>query len=251
MTPRRLGATELSLSPIGFGAFKIGRNQGTKYDSGYDVPGDDEVARLIGGLLDLGITYFDTAPAYGTSEERLGQALPSRREGIVLSTKVGEIFENGVSRHDFSPAAIAASLERSRSRLRAERLDLVFVHSDGADEAVLAAGPALDSLRSAQERGIVGRIGFSGKTVEGFRAALALRYDALMVEYHPHDARMKPILDEAFRQGVGVVVKKPLASGRVRPEQAIPFGLAAPAVASLAIGGLRLERFADHVRRAE
>jgi aryl-alcohol dehydrogenase-like predicted oxidoreductase len=248
---RRLGRTGLLLSPIGFGAFKIGRNEGIKYEHAYDLPSDAEVERLVRGLVDLGITWFDTAPAYGTSEERLGAALPRRREGIVLSTKVGETFDAGRSTYDFSPAAVAASLERSRMRLRAERIDLVFVHSDGRDEVALATGPALEVLRSAQDRGLVGWVGFSGKTLEGFRAALAARYDALMVEYHPLDATMAPILDEAARSGVGVVIKKPLASGRVAPAEAIPFGLAAPAVASLAIGGLRLDRFAEHVRLAE
>ena len=69
---RPLGGTGFSISPIGFGAFKIGRNQKTKYAAPYDLPSDEQVSELLNGLLDLGINYIDTAPAYGTSEERIG-----------------------------------------------------------------------------------------------------------------------------------------------------------------------------------
>ena len=75
MVKRRLGRSAIEVSPIGFGAFKIGRNTGVKYD----LPDDDAVARLIDGLLGLGINYIDTAPAYGLSEERLGAVLSGRR----------------------------------------------------------------------------------------------------------------------------------------------------------------------------
>ena len=53
------------MSPIGFGAFKIGRNEGIKYPQGYDLPDDARVERLLNEVLDLGINYVDTAPAYG------------------------------------------------------------------------------------------------------------------------------------------------------------------------------------------
>ncbi|MDC0262316.1 aldo/keto reductase, partial [Planctomycetaceae bacterium] len=88
--PRRpLGKTGIIVSAIGFGSFKIGRNQGIKYPSGYELPTDQECERLLNGILDLGINLIDTAPAYGIAEQRLGQLLsqfPSkRRDEIVLS----------------------------------------------------------------------------------------------------------------------------------------------------------------------
>lgn len=247
MIRRRLGNTGMLLSPIGFGAFKIGRNEGIKYERGYDLPSEAEATRLLNGVLDLGITWIDTAPAYGLSEERVGRALSARRAEFTLSTKVGETFEHGRSTYDFSFAATTASIERSLHRLRTDRVDLVFVHSNGDDEAILAAGEVTAALRAASAARRVGRLGFSGKTLAGFRRAMDEGYDALMVEYHALDASMSPILDEAARRGVGVVIKKPLASGRIPPREAIPFALGAPAVASVAIGGLSLERFASHV----
>ena len=92
MVKRRLGRSAIEVSPIGFGSFKIGRNTGVKYPQAYELPDDDAVAKLTDGLLDLGINYIDTAPAYGLSEERLGAVLSGRRGDVVLSTKVGETF---------------------------------------------------------------------------------------------------------------------------------------------------------------
>src|SRR5262245_47651520 len=98
MVRRPLGRTGIQLSPIGFGAFKIGRNQGIKYAQEYNLPSEEDVERLIAGILDLGINYIDTAPAYGTSEERLGRVLGKfRRDDLIVSTKVGETFADGRS----------------------------------------------------------------------------------------------------------------------------------------------------------
>ncbi len=250
MIPRRLGSTGYLLAPIGFGAFKIGRNEGIKYAQGYGLPDQRAVAALVDGLLGLGINWFDTAPAYGLSEERLGAALAGRRDAVVLSTKVGERFEGGRSHYDFSPAAITTSLESSLARLRTERVDLLFVHSDGRDVEILR-GPTTEAMRTLQSRGLTRRIGFSGKTAEGFHLAMQSGYEVLMVEYHEADPSMAPVLEEAARRGIGVVVKKALASGRLDPRTAIPFALAGPGVASVALGGLRLEHFAEAVRLTE
>src|SRR5690348_3747969 len=97
MVRRTLGKTGLSVSPIAFGAFKIGRNEKIKYAQGYPLPTEEETARLLNGLLDLGINLIDTAPAYGLSEERIGRHISRRRGEFILSTKFGETFENGKS----------------------------------------------------------------------------------------------------------------------------------------------------------
>ena len=236
---RPLGRTGIELSPIGFGAFKIGRNQGIKYAHGYDLPDDDEVVRLLHGVLNLGINYIDTAPAYGLSEERIGQAIGHRKDQFILSTKVGETFENGASVYDFSGRAIERSLTRSCERLRTDALDLVFIHSDGNDLRIQRDSEALKTLTKAREHGIVRAIGFSGKTIEGAQAALDWA-DAIMVEYHLQDTSHDQVMRQAHERGVGVIVKKGLASGRLPPHDAIPFVLAHPAVTSMVIGGLNL-----------
>src|SRR5260370_40863961 len=135
MTRRPLGKTGLAITPIGFGAFKIGRNEKTKYGQAYALPDDRTVAGLLNGILDLGIAYIDTAPAYGLSEQRIGRAIAHRRNEFTLSTKIGETFENGQSHYDFPAAAVRSSVERSLRRLRTDSLDVVLLHSNGDDVA--------------------------------------------------------------------------------------------------------------------
>jgi aryl-alcohol dehydrogenase-like predicted oxidoreductase len=237
-----LGGTGLWLSVLGFGAFKIGRNQKTRYAQAYELPDEAAVERLLRVALDAGIRYFDTAPAYGVSEERLGRLLP-RVPGVVVSTKVGEEFVDGESRHDFTPGAVRASVDRSRRRLGVEALDLVWVHSDGQDLRVQRESGVVATLQELRERGVVRAVGFSGKTVEGAREALGWA-DAVMVEYHARDITHGGVMAEALARGVGVVVKKGLASGKLDPREAIPFVLGAPGVSSLVVGGLD----AEHLR---
>jgi aryl-alcohol dehydrogenase-like predicted oxidoreductase len=249
MVRRRLGRTSLELSVIGFGAFKIGRNEGIKYAREYQLPNDDEVERLLNSVVDLGINYIDTAPAYGLSEERLGRLLPRSRD-IVISTKVGETFVDGRSSFDFSTAGVRDSIERSREHLKRDVLDIVFVHSSGDDLRILHASEVVATLRSLREQGLVTAIGFSGKSVEG--AIKALNWaDALMVEYHLEDTTHGKVIEVAGQRGVGVVVKKGLASGQLNPHEAIPFVLQNPHVTSMVIGGLNLDHFRSNVRIAD
>jgi aryl-alcohol dehydrogenase-like predicted oxidoreductase len=245
--PRRiLGATGQSVSVLGFGAFKIGRNQGIKYAQGYDLPDEATVARLLEGVLELGINHIDTAPAYGLSEERVGRCLGPRRDEFFLSTKVGEEFENGVSQYRFDEASVRGSVQRSLGRLRTDRLDLVLVHAPGNDLEVLQQTPVVETLRALQQAGDVRWIGFSGKTVAA--AELALDWaQVLMVEYHLDDPSHRAVLAEAERRGVGVLVKKGLASGRLPASEAIPFVLRTPGVTNLVIGGLSLAHLQDNV----
>src|SRR5690606_8720766 len=99
---RPLGTTGLTVSPLGLGTVKIGRNQGVKYPSGFELPDDNQVRDLLALARDAGINLLDTAPAYGTSEERLGPLLSGQRQEWILCSKVGEEFDNGESRFDFS-----------------------------------------------------------------------------------------------------------------------------------------------------
>jgi len=245
MVRRPLEKTGLSVSPIAFGAFKIGRNEKIKYAQNYPLPTEEETARLLNGVLDLGINVIDTAPAYGISEERIGRHISRRRREFILSTKVGETFEAGTSTYDFSTKAVALSVERSLQRLKADAVDLLFIHSDGRK----IENETIDAIQSAKKQGKTRFIGLSGKTVQSARDALAWA-DALMIEYHPSDTSHEPIIDEAAKKGVAILVKKPLASGHLPPSQAIPFILKKSPIATLVIGGLNLDHFKQNLQIA-
>lgn len=234
------------VSPISFGAFKIGRNQKIKYAQGYALPSEQEAGRLLNGVLDLGINLIDTAPAYGVSEERIGRHVAGRRGEYLLSSKVGETFENGVSTYDFSAESVRRSVERSLTRLKTEALDFLFIHSNGRDLEILDNGELVPALEALRGEGKARFIGLSARTIEGARHALDWG-DALMLEYHPQDTSHSAVIEEAGRRGVAVLVKKPLASGKLPPEEAIPFCLKPPAVASLVIGALNLKHIEQNL----
>lgn len=249
MQPRPLGQTGLSVTPIGFGAFKIGRNVGIKYPRKYELPDDQAVGALLHGVLDLGINYLDTAPAYGSSEQRIGLALAHRRGEFVLSTKVGERFDAGRSSFDFTAPGIEQSVTQSLARLRTDVLDVVFLHSDGRDVEIMERTEAVVTLQRLRQRGLVRAIGLSGKTVAGARAALAWA-DVLMVEYNLEDRSHQSVIAEAAAAGVGVVVKKGLGSGRLPAEQSVRHVCGLPGVSSMVIGSLSLEHLRQDIAAA-
>jgi aryl-alcohol dehydrogenase-like predicted oxidoreductase len=246
---RPLGRTGFLVSPIAFGGFKIGRSEKTKYPTAYDLPDEVEVATLLNGLLESGINYFDTAPAYGLSEERIGRILSSRRAEIVLATKVGETFAAGQSNYDFSTNAIRASVERSLRRLKTDVIDVLLLHSDGRDQWIQTETDAVPVLAQFKTRGLVRAIGLSGKTTEGARTALEWA-DVIMVEYHLNDRSHEEVIVAAAQRGVGVVVKKGLASGHLAAADAVRFVVTNPNVAALVIGGLNLAHFQANIAAA-
>lgn len=239
---RSVGQTGVQLPPLGFGAFKIGRNQGIKYPTPYDLPAMETVRELMEGIRAIGCHYFDTAPAYGLSEARLGALLPASDPTLVISTKVGETFSDGRSTYDFSRAALERSLHQSHERLQRDVLDLVFIHAHGDDVALLRDTDVVAVLREARDRGTIRAIGLSGKTPAAALSALDWS-DALMVEYHLHDESHAAVLEQAHNKGVAVVVKKALASGTLPAADALQFVLSNPAVASVVVGGLSLQNF--------
>ena len=150
MIKRTLGSTGIDVSVLGLGTVKIGRNQQVKYPDGFELPDDNAVIELFELARSLGINFIDTAPAYGSSEQRLGELLPDRDDWVIV-TKVGEIFENGQSRFDFSFDYTVASVEQSLKKLKRDFVDVVLVHSDGNDMDIIHNEPvfdALDSLKS-------------------------------------------------------------------------------------------------------
>lgn len=211
---RPLGSTGLSVSPLGLGTVKLGRDQGVKYPSGFTIPDDDSARLLLSQARDLGINLIDTAPAYGRSEERLGPLLRGQRDQWVIVSKVGEEFESGQSRFDFSAAHTRASVERSLQRLETDCIDLVLVHSNGDDLRILEHEEVYQTLALLKQEGKIRGFGFSGKTLQGGLKALE-QGDCAMVTYNLNEQAELPVIDYAAAHGKAILVKKALASGHV------------------------------------
>jgi aryl-alcohol dehydrogenase-like predicted oxidoreductase len=254
MDLRPLGSTGIEVSPLGLGSVKFGRNQQVKYPSGFQIPDDGAVSHLLSMAADLGINLIDTAPAYGSSEERLGQLLPGSRQQWVIVTKVGEIFEGGESRFDFSAAHTRASVERSLRRLRTDYLDVVLIHSHGDDLAILQREPVLETLQSLKQEGKLRAIGMSSKTIEGGLQVVE-RCDLVMATCNLDYNDELPVLQAAAEQGKGVLIKKGLMSGHVAGEEGVrrsmEFVFSQPGVSSMIVGTINPDHLASNVQQLE
>ncbi len=210
-----LGRTSYHVSPLGLGTVKFGRTQGLKYPQSFELPDDQTIKELLACARDLGINLIDTAPAYGSSEERLGVLLKAERKEWVIVTKVGEEFVNGESQFDFSPQHTRYSIERSLKRLQTDHLDIVLVHSNGDDVRIIEEEGILETLTELKKEGLIGAFGMSTKTVEGGKLAVE-RSDVVMVTYQPDYLDELPVIIHAHQYQTGVLIKKALSSGHLR-----------------------------------
>jgi aryl-alcohol dehydrogenase-like predicted oxidoreductase len=232
---RPLGNTGMSVSLLGLGTVKLGRKEGVKYPAPFELPDDRAVARLLDTARELGINLLDTAPAYGTSEARLGKLLLDRRNDWLLCTKVGEHFEGGVSRYDFSPEAVRASVKTSLQHLHTDRLDIVLIHSNGEDLKILDELGTLDCLNDLKARGWIGATGISHKSVAGGERAIDLGCDVIMATLNLDEQSEAGLIARAGAEGCGVLVKKALASGHSGTDS-LRFAAAWPGVSSVVVG---------------
>lgn len=241
LAQRAFGKTGRKVSVLGLGTVKFGRNQGVKYPGGegFRLPEDREISSIIDLCRERGINLLDTAPAYGTAEERLGSIFGKRRDDFFIITKTGEEFEGGASRHDFSETHTVFSVERSLRRLKTDRLDCVLVHSSRDDVHVINNTPVIEVLTRLKEAGKILSFGVSTYTVEGGRLAADMS-DAVMVAYNPGYPDEAPAIDYAAGKGCAVLVKKGLASGHAAGDAAgnIRFVLENSGVTSMVFGSL-------------
>ena len=248
---RPLGDTGLSVSALGLGSVKFGRDTGVKYPSSFKIPDDKCCFGFINQAKELGINFIDTAPAYGNSEERIGDLLPQRQDWII-STKVGEEFVDGKSLFDFSAKHTQVSVERSLQRLNTDYLDIVLIHSDGQDEKILLESSCVEALKKCKEAGLIRAIGMSTKTISGGKLASDL-LDIVMLTYNL-EQQDQEVVDYAQQKNKGVLVKKGLMSGHVnksgkdllRESMSLIFSQAA--ISSMIVGTINPDHLSQNVK---
>jgi len=250
---RALGQTGIQVSCVGLGTVKIGRNQEVKYPENFSLPTDEDVRALFAQAQDLGINLLDTAPAYGSSEQRLGRLL-SERDRWVLCTKVGEEFTAGKSYYDFSSVHTQRSIERSLRDIKTDYLDIVLIHSDGRDLQIIESSDCIETLQKLKDKGLIKAIGMSTKTVDGGIKAADL-LDLVMVTYNPSTREDQAVIDHARQQNRGVLIKKALNSGHgcvgeTSAEYKMKFALARDGVSSVIVGTINPQHLAENVRAA-
>ena len=207
MKTRKLGTSNLEVSAIGLGCMGLSQAYGPAVDK------SDGIA-LIRGAFERGVTFFDTAEAYGqgSNEELLGEALAPVRDQVVLATKFG--FTNGDATQgmDSRPERIRAVADAALTRLRTDRIDLFYQHR--VDPNVPMEDVA-GTVRDLIAEGKVGHFGLSEAGVDSIRRAHAVQpVTALQSEYslwwREPEERVLPTLEEL---GIGFVPFSPLGRG--------------------------------------
>ncbi len=244
MINKILLGTGISVSQIGLGTVKFGRNQKMNYPTAFSLPSDKEILTLLDCAEELGINLLDTAPAYGTSEERLGKLLNGQRHRWVLCTKAGEEFMNGESYFDFSASSLRKSIERSLKRLHTDYLDIVLIHSNGEDKKIIEQDAVFSTLADLKQSGLIRAYGMSTKTLEGGLMAVD-HSDIVMVTYNPIHTLEQSVITHGKQKNKGIFIKKALASGHLQKiagddpvHTAIHFIFQQPGVSSIIIGTL-------------
>ena len=207
MEKRILGKSGLEVSALGLGCMGL--------SFAYGPATDKQVAiRLIRSAYDRGVTFFDTAEAYGpfVNEELLGEAVEPFRDRVVIATKFG--FIDGVPSKgmDSRPDTIRAVAEAALKRLRTDRIDLFYQHRVDPNVPIEdVAGTVKDLVRE----GKVLHFGLSEAGVESIRRAHAVQPVAvLQSEYslwwREPEREVLPVLEEL---GIGFVPFSPLGKG--------------------------------------
>lgn len=209
MRYRPLGSTGLTVSELGFGCASWW---------GKARFAEATAVGLVHEAIDRGVTLFDTGASYsgGEAEPRLGRALKGRDASrLVIATKAGTYHAGGgrIAR-DMSPAAIAASAERSLKNLGLEVLGLLQLHGPSAGEL----DAAMETLAELKARGLVRAVGLNSFDPAVIEHAIGLPgVDVVMVDYNVLRPEREPLIARAAAAGKGVLAGMPLAMGHTRP----------------------------------
>jgi len=219
---RRLGGSDIDVSRIILGCGNFG---GIGSAPAFFGQGEsrEEAAAIMDAAVELGITTFDTADAYGggRSETFIGEWLRTKpaeiRERIVLSTKTFNPMEEGADR-GLRPARIRRQLESSLARLGVDRVEMYLTHDQDPDTPIEDTLGALDELVRAGKVGAIGASNVDGAGLEvaletSARRGLA-RFEWVQNSYSLLDRDVeRDVLPLCAEQGLGFTPFSPLAGG--------------------------------------
>lgn len=216
METTQLGQTGVTVSRLGFGGAPAGLANYLNPYSPEDTQQRSQVIAAIQQAVDLGVTYFDTAPGYGSgaSEMIYGDALAGVTTPIFVATKINR-----------NEAHVRATIEASLTRLRRDRLDLVQIHGSSYTPqlaaAILGDQGLLAQLEALRDEGLIRFLGFTSEDNNAavYQFIATGRFDVMQICYnllHQHayePTRPFGSILEADKQGLGVVTMRTLTSG--------------------------------------
>jgi aryl-alcohol dehydrogenase-like predicted oxidoreductase len=207
MQKRKLGKSNLEVSAIGLGCMGLSYGYGPATDR-------QDAIKLIRSAVELGVTFFDTAEAYGpfANEELVGEALTPFRDRVVIATKFGFRSGDANAGLDSRPERIREVAEAARKRLRTDRIDLFYQHR--VDPSVPIEEVA-GTVKELIQQGKVEHFGLSEAGAQTIRRAHSVQaVTALQSEYslwwREPEKEILPTLEEL---GIGFVPFSPLGKG--------------------------------------
>jgi aryl-alcohol dehydrogenase-like predicted oxidoreductase len=219
---RKLGSQGLEVSALGLGCMGM--------SWAYGAADEQESLATLDRALELGITFFDTAEAYGPfkNEELVGRALKGRRDKVILATKFGWRFKDGkLEGTNSRPEHIKEVAEQSLQRLQTDHIDLFYQHRVDPEVPIEdVAGAISDLVRE-------GKVRYFGLSEAGEqtlrRAQRVFPVTALQSEYSLWERNLEPNIIPTLRElGIGLVPFSPLGrgflSGNAKPAEEYPEG---------------------------
>jgi predicted aldo/keto reductase-like oxidoreductase len=225
----KLGGTGLEVSEVGFGGIPI-----------IPLPKNEAVS-IVKYCFDLGITFFDTANMYPTSEEKIGIALKTVRDQVVIATKTTQRDADGAAAH----------IDTSLKQLKTDWIDIYQVHnvSNGETlEQILAPQGAYEAIVRARDAGKIRFIGISSHSIQTAMEALktglfqTLQFPFNFIENDPEDE----LFPFACQNDVGIIGMKPLGGGLLERAD-LCFGFLQQHPHVVPIPGIRAKREADQI----
>jgi len=220
MKLRKLGQSDLDITPIGIGAWAIG---GGQWEFGWGAQNDQESIAAIRTGLDLGINWIDTAAGYGLghSETVVGRAVGGLHRRPYIFTKCSLIWDDaGTISHNLQAASIQRECEASLKRLGIDAIDLYQIHWPAWKDAPESASPgsieeAVGALARLKDQGKIRHIGVSNFNVQQMqRAQKVAPITSLQPPYSLVATQVEAaILPYALSQRIGVIVYSPMGSG--------------------------------------
>jgi aryl-alcohol dehydrogenase-like predicted oxidoreductase len=207
MEYRTLGKTGLEVSRLGAGLSEIGQE--------LSLDETEQAGQVVNTALDNGINLLDTASCYVNSEEFVGATVAYRRDDYVLATKAGHATSIREGRNpdiDWTYDTIAMSIDRSLERMKTDHIDIVQLHS--CSQEILERGDVIRALQDARGAGKTRFIGYSGDNAEALWAVESGLFDTLQTSFNLVDQRARrELLPKAVKQGMGVLIKRPMGNG--------------------------------------
>ena len=207
---RTLGKEGLTVSALGLGCMGMSQSYGTAEERD-----ERESIATVHRAIELGVTFFDTAEAYGpyANEELLARALQGRREQVTIATKFGFRFgESGISGVDSRPAHVREAVEGSLRRLATDRIDVLYQHR--VDPAV-PIEETVGAMSELVREGKVRYLGLSEAGAQTIRRAHAVHpISMLQSEYSLWERNLEHEIVPVLRElGIGLVPFSPLGRG--------------------------------------